>query len=250
MKCIYLSIPLLLSLLIMSNGSEAKSNSYTIAYSSHDSGHAEIYLTNPEAKSKNKITNFPGGNGYSAWSPDGKSIAFYAKYDQRKTWSIHTMNSDGTNRKRLTHADSKWDNSPTWSPDGSSILFTSDRAGRPQIYKIELASRALTRLTFKGSYNSRGRLTQDGRFLTMVHQDSTGYHIAVQDLVSGRLDVLTNSRDDESPTIAPNGVVVMYATKKAGRGVLAGVSLDGKIKFTMPSDLGEVREPAWSPFLN
>ena len=142
------------------------------------------------------------------------------------------------------------DTEPTWSPDGQSILFTSDRAGRPQIYQINVASRELKRLTFKGSYNSRGRLTQDGRFLTMVHQDSSGYHIAVQELKTGRLDVLTNSKDDESPTISPNGVVIMYATKSGGRGVLAGVSLDGKIKFTMPNSSGDVREPAWSPFLD
>ena len=141
------------------------------------------------------------------------------------------------------------DTEPTWSPDGQSILFTSDRGGMPQIYSLHLPSRELKRLTFEGKYNSRGRLTQDGRFLTMVHQDSSGFHIAVQDLKKGRLDVLTNSSLDESPTIAPNGSIILYATKKGGRGVLAGVSLDGRVRFTMPNTQGDVREPAWSPYL-
>ncbi|MTI29355.1 hypothetical protein E1171_00860, partial [Cytophagales bacterium RKSG123] len=109
MKSIYPSISLLLSLLIMCSGCETESTSYPIAYSSNESTNWDIYLTNTEGKSKIKITNFAGGNGYSAWSPDGKRIAFYAKYDDKKTWSIHTINSDGTNRKRLTHAKNKWD---------------------------------------------------------------------------------------------------------------------------------------------
>jgi len=218
-----------------------------LAYVSFETNRPSIYIQHLSTGKRQKIQSFKGINGAPAWHPDGTKLALVLSKDGNPEIYVLNLQTGGLERMTRHYG---IDTEPTWSPDGSSILFTSDRAGRPQIYKIELASRALTRLTFKGSYNSRGRLTQDGRFLTMVHQNSTGYHIAVQDLVSGRLDVLTNSRDDESPTIAPNGVVVMYATKKGGRGVLAGVSLDGKIKFTMPSDLGEVREPAWSPFLN
>ena len=100
---------------------------YAIAYSSNEStdesATRNIYLSDPEGKSRIKLTDFPGGNGYSAWSPDGKRLAFYAKYDDRKTWSIHTMNADGSNRQRLTHLQYAWDSSPTWSPDGRQIAF-------------------------------------------------------------------------------------------------------------------------------
>lgn len=218
-----------------------------LAYVSFETNRPAIYIQHLATGKRQKIQTFKGINGAPAWDPTGTKLALVLSKDGNP--EIYVLDLQSGSLDRLTRHYGI-DTEPTWAPDGRSILFTSDRAGRPQIYQIELANRALKRLTYKGSYNSRGRLTQDGRFLTMVHQDSSGYHIAVQDLQSGRLDILTTSKDDESPTIAPNGVVVMYATKAGGKGVLAGVSLDGKIKFNMPSSLGEVREPAWSPFLN
>ena len=105
-----------------------KEESYPIAYSSSESGDREIYLTNDKGENKIKITDNPGADGYPDWSPDGKQIVFYAKYDNGKTWSMHTMNKDGTNRKRLTHEKNKWDSSPTWSPDGKKIAFAREYA--------------------------------------------------------------------------------------------------------------------------
>jgi TolB protein len=218
-----------------------------LAYVSFETSRPAIYIQHLASGKRQKIQSFKGLNGAPAWNPSGTKLALVLSKDGNPEIYVLDLQSGGLDRITRHYG---IDTEPTWSPDGQSILFTSDRAGRPQIYQINVASRELKRLTFKGSYNSRGRLTQDGRFLTMVHQDSSGYHIAVQDLKTGRLDVLTNSRDDESPTISPNGVVIMYATKSGGKGVLAGVSLDGKIKFTMPNSSGDVREPAWSPFLD
>ena len=112
--------------------------SYTIAYSSKESDKAEIYLTNIEGKSKIKITNGPDGGGYPAWSPDGKHLALYAYHDGGKTWSIHTMNIDGTNRKRLTHTENKWDSSPAWSPDGAKIVFGRGYKDAEEIWQEEI----------------------------------------------------------------------------------------------------------------
>ena len=218
-----------------------------LAYVSFETDRPAIYIQHLSSGKRQKIESFKGINGAPAWSPSGNKLAIVLSKDGNP--EIYVLDLQSGALERLTRHFGI-DTEPTWSPDGQSILFTSDRAGRPQIYSIDVTSRALKRLTFKGSSNSRGRLTQDGRFLTLVHQDNSGYHIAVQDLQSNRLDILTNSRDDESPTIAPNGVVILYATKAGGRGVLAGVSLDGKIKFRMPNSAGDVREPAWSPFLN
>lgn len=218
-----------------------------LAYVSFETDRPVIYIHHWETGVRQSIQSFKGLNGAPAWDPTGNKLAIVLSKDGNP--EIYVLNLISGSLERITRHYGI-DTEPTWSPDGRSILFTSDRAGRAQIYSVDLASRVTKRLTFKGSYNSRGRLTQDGRFLTMVHQDSAGYHIAVQELKSGNLRILTSSKDDESPSISPNGVVVMYATKQGGKGVLAGVSLDGKIKFTMPSSLGEVREPAWSPFLN
>ena len=139
------------------------------------------------------------------------------------------------------------DTEPNWTPDGKALIFTSDRGGTPQIYKLAIASGKVERLTFRGSYNARPRLASDGRTLVMVHRDNGSFHIASQDLVTGDLRVLTQTYLDESPTVAPNGAMLLYATKKGNKGVLAAVSLDAGVKFLLPARRGDVREPAWSP---
>ena len=135
-------------------------------------------------------------------------------------------------------------------PDGKALLFTSDRGGRPQIYRYDLASGATRRITFEGTYNARARVAQDGRNVVLVHQKESNFHIALLDLVTNRLQILTSTALDESPSIAPNGSMVLYATKFQERGILAAVSVDGGAKFRLPSREGDVREPAWSPFLS
>ena len=134
-------------------------------------------------------------------------------------------------------------------PDGRSLLFTSDRGGKPQIYRYDLRSGATDRLTFEGNYNARARVAQDGRNVVLVHQQEGKFHIALLDLVTNRLHILTSTELDESPSIAPNGSMVLYATKQADRGILAAVSVDGGVKFRLPAREGDVREPAWSPYL-
>jgi len=50
--------------------------------------------------------------------------------------------------------------------------------------------------------------------------------------------------------VAPNGSMIMFGTTAGGRGVLDAVSIDGRVKFRLPSTQGDVREPSWSPYLN
>ncbi|WP_293267865.1 Tol-Pal system beta propeller repeat protein TolB [Neptunomonas sp.] len=217
-----------------------------LAYVSFESTRPSIYVQHLATGQRQRIQSFKGLNGAPAWSPQGDRLALVLSKDGNPEIYVLTLATGQLDRVTRHYG---IDTEPTWAPDGESLLFTSDRGGMPQIYSLHLPTRDLKRLTFEGKYNSRGRLTQDGRFLTMVHQDSSGFHIAVQDLKSGRLDVLTSTGLDESPTIAPNGSIILYATKKGGRGVLAGVSLDGRVRFTMPNTRGDVREPAWSPYL-
>ncbi len=73
--------------------------------------------------------------------------------------------------------------------------------------------------------------------------------MAIQNLRNGKLTVLTDTSLDESPTISPNGNVIIYATKKNDKGILSGITIDAKTKFILPPMIGEVREPAWSPLL-
>jgi TolB protein len=140
------------------------------------------------------------------------------------------------------------DTEPSWTNDGTGIFFTSDRGVRPQIYKVTLATGITERVTFDGSYNARGRVSPDGKSLVMVHQVDRCCMIAAQDIKSGDMRILTETNYDESPTIAPNGAMLMYATSVGGKGILGVVSLDARTKVRLPSKQGDIREPAWSPF--
>lgn len=141
------------------------------------------------------------------------------------------------------------DTEPAWMPDGKSIVFTSDRGGKPQIYKVNVSSGAVERVTFDGDYNARARVLADGLGLVMVHRENGNFHIAVMDLKRNRVEILTTTNLDESPSVAPNASMLLYATQYDGKGVLAAVSIDGGVKYRLPSRFGDVREPAWSPFL-
>ena len=133
-------------------------------------------------------------------------------------------------------------------PDGKSLLFTSDRGGRPQIYRYDLRTKKLTGSPFE-PYNPRARVAQDGRNVALVHQRDGRYHIAVFDLVTDRLTVLTETSLDESPSIAPNGSIVLYATKRGENSILGAVAVDGGVRFSLPAREGSVQEPAWSPYV-
>lgn len=218
-----------------------------VAYVSFESGRPAIYIQDLRSGSRQKVQSFKGLNGAPAWSPDGSKMALVLSKDGNP--EVYVLDLLKRKLTRMTHHYGI-DTEPSWAPDGRSLIFTSDRGGQPQIYQMHLKSRSIDRLTYEGVYNARGSLTQDGRFLAMVHQgDDRRFHIAVQDLKTGRLDILTSTYLDESPTIAPNGSMILYATQQGTRGVLGGVTLDGNVRFLLPDTQGHVREPAWSPYL-
>mgnify|MGYP006146656107 CR=1 FL=1 len=219
----------------------------SIAYVSFETGRPAIYRQELSTGRREQLTNFKGLNSAPAWSPDGKTMAMVLSKDGSP--DIYLMDLATKQLKRITRHYAI-DTEPTWMPDGNSLLFTSDRGGKPQIYRYDLRNGSTERLTFEGTYNARARVAQDGRNVVMVHQQAGRFHIALLDLVTNRTHVLTTTQLDESPSIAPNGSMVLYATKAGDRGILAGVSVDGGVKFRLPAREGDVREPAWSPYLS
>ena len=221
-------------------------NGKELAYVSFETGRPAIFRQNLVTAKRQQLTNYTGLNGAPAWSPDGKKLALVLSKDGNP--EIYMLELSTSKFIRLTRHFAI-DTEPTWMSDGNTLLFTSDRGGTPQIYKLNVATRATERLTFRGNYNARPSLAPDGRTLALVHRESSTFHIASFDLKTGRMIELTETRLDESPTVAPNGAMVMYATKQGDRGVLAAVSLDAGVRYVLPAKNGDVREPAWSPFL-
>ncbi|MCE1182879.1 MAG: Tol-Pal system protein TolB [Rhodocyclales bacterium] len=182
-----------------------------------------------------------------AWSPDGRKLAVVLSKDGNS--QIYTINADGSGLQRITNS-SGIDTEPRFSPDGSSLYFTSDRGGSPQIYQVGVNGGDARRVTFEGSYNVSPRPSPDGKTLAFISRREGRFQLATLDLASRQVQVLTDSHKDESPSFAPNSRMILIATEIGGRGVLSAVSSDGRIKQRLSVAAGDVREPAWAPYLN
>ena len=223
-----------------------------LAYVSFEKKKPIIYVQSLTSGSREILANYKGNNSAPAWSPDGSKLAIVLTYGANS--QIYTISSSGSGLKQITKS-SAIDTEPAFSPDGSMIYFSSDRGGKPQIYKVPAdggsAGSNPSRVTFEGNYNVSPRFSPDGKSLAYIRNDGGKFKVAMQDLASGQVQLLSEGSQDESPSFAPNGRVILYATKVRGRGALAAVSSDGKVRQRLNDATGgDVREPAWGPLAN
>ncbi len=216
-----------------------------LAYVSFENGRPSIWIQEVFTGKREKITSFKGINGAPAWSPDGHYLAMALSKDGNP--DIYIMD---LSRRKLRRVVRHWaiETEPSWSPDGRTLLFTSDRGGSPQIYQVSVTGGDVKRLTFENKYNARASYAPDGKSITLITRVGSQYRIGVLDLGTGSITVLTDGRLDESPSFAPNGSMIIYATRYKGKGVLAAVSTDGRVKQRLALQSGDVRDPVWSPY--
>jgi TolB protein len=217
-----------------------------LAYVSLQNKKPVVYVQRLDERRQTVLANFRGSNSAPAWSPDGRQLAVTLTREGGS--QIYLINPDGSNVRRITSS-SAIDTEPAFSPDGRFIYFTSDRGGSPQIYRMSASGGDPQRVTFEGSYNVSPRVSADGNSLVYVARESGRFQVAILDLATRQRQILTDTQRDESPSFAPNGKMILYATELGGRGVLAAVSSDGRVRQRLSIAAADVREPAWGPFL-
>lgn len=217
-----------------------------LAYVSFEQGNSAIYVQEVTTGARELVSSGKGINGAPAFSPDGRYLALTLSRSGNPEIYVRDMSTGRT--EQLT---SHWaiDTEATWSPDSRTVYFTSDRSGRPQIYAVPVSGGTAQRVTFEGAYNARASIAPDGRSIAVAHGRGNEYRIAVWDMENERLRVLTPGILDESPSFAPNGSMILYATREGTRGVLSAVSADGNVRQRIILSEGDVREPAWSPVI-
>jgi TolB protein len=222
------------------------SDGIRLAYVSFETGKPVVYVHTVTTGERKAVANFRGSNSAPAWSPDGRSLAVTLTREGNS--QIFLMNADGSNVRRITQT-SGIDTEPVFSPDGQSIYFTSDRGGGPQIYRMPAGGGAAQRVTFGGDYNISPRLSPDGKLMAFVSRRSGRFQVMVLDLQSGTESPVTDTASDESPSFAPNGRLLLYATEVNGRGILASASVDGRVRTRLSGPSGDIREPTWGPYI-
>ncbi len=218
-----------------------------LAYVSFETGKPVVYVQTLATGQRFPIANFKGNNSAPAWSPDGQQLAIVLSRDGIS--QIYIINADGSGLRRIMRSP-LIDTEPQFTQDGGSLVFTSDRGGNPQIYRVPVSGGEARRVTFNGSYNISPALSPDGNNLVYVTRRDGAFRIALQNMGTGSEQLLTAGPDDESPSFAPNGMQILYSSMQGGRGVLAVVSVDGRVHQTLSALDGKVREPTWGPFTN
>jgi TolB protein len=219
-----------------------------LAYVSFERRVSAVYVQHLASGKQSMVSARTGINGAPSYSPDGKKLAVTLS-GSNGNLDIYLLELATGKLQRLTD-DPGIDTEAVFAPDGNSVYFTSDRSGNPQIYRLTLGGTDRPkRITFTGAYNARPRVSPDGNQLAVLTLDNGAYRIGIQDLTSNSLQVLSKGRQEESPSFAPNGAMLIFAGRERGAGVLQTVSIDGQTSSRLDADAGEVREPVWGPFL-
>lgn len=221
-------------------------NGQRLAYVSFENHRTAVYVQELATGQRERIAGFEGINSSPAWSPDGGRLAMALSKGGNP--DIYVLDLGSRSLRQVTKHFAI-DTEPAWSPDGSHLVFTSNRGGNPQIYRIPAGGGTAERVTFENDYNSRASYAPDGRSMLCVTRVNGSFRVGLLDLDTKIMRLLSSGGLDESPSFAPNGAMVIYATLEGGRSILSAISVDGTVSQRLYQGSGNVREPAWSPLL-
>ncbi|HEY4956393.1 MAG TPA: Tol-Pal system beta propeller repeat protein TolB [Caldimonas sp.] len=218
-----------------------------LAYVSFERQKAVVFVHNVASGERRAIADFRGSNSAPAWAPDGERLAVTLSREGGS--QLFSIGKNGDSPRRLASSPAI-DTEAGYSADGRYLYFTSDRGGSPQIYRMAAGGGNAERVTFSGGYNISPTVSPDGRTLAYVTRAGNTFRLVVLDLATAGAQPVTisDTNDDEHPSFAPNGRLLIYATKSQGRSVLMTTTLDGKIKARLPSQTADLREPVWGPY--
>lgn len=219
-----------------------------LAYVSFETQKAVVWVQEVASGRRRVLANFRGSNSAPAWSPDGSQLALTLSREGGSQLYLQPVAGGEPRRLATGGSAGAIDTEPAFTADGRTLYFVSDRGGGPQIYRMPVAGGSVERVTFDGSYNISPAISPDGRSMAYITRNGNAFKLMMMDLASRRVQALTDTSDDESPSFAPNSRLVIYATRAAGRDVLMTTTLDGRIKTRLLSSGLDVREPVWGPY--
>jgi TolB protein len=220
-------------------------NGTQLAYVSFESRKPVVYVHEVATGRRRLLANFRGSNSAPAWAPDGRTLAVTLSREGGS--QLYTIDAGGGEPRRLLQSPAI-DTEPMYAPDGRSIYFVSDRGGAPQVYRVATGGGSPERVTFTGGYNISPAISPDGRWLAYISRIGSAFKLHVMELAAGNPVAITDTSADESPSFAPNGRLIVYATRQNGREALMTTTLDGKIKARLAGQGGDIREPDWGPY--
>ena len=228
---------------------QSKAQPLSIIYGFQEGGNKSIYLSDAQGKVQIKVVDVTANDGYPAVSPTGKQIAFYGKYDKRRTWSIHTADMDGTNIRRLTNVEKVWDSAPAWSPDGKTIIFAREYKGSNDDWKEEIwlmNADGTQQRQIKALEGRAPEFMPDGRLL--FQSKSSPSQISIANIDGSNVIQLTNDdTNNMSPKISPDGSQIAYLSNRDGNQEVYVMNIDGSNQKRLTFNHIEEWDPAWSP---
>jgi len=219
-----------------------------ITYMAYANGVPRVYLQQIETGQRELVGSFPNMSIAPRFSPDGQKVIMSLLQDNGSA-NLYTMDLRSRATTRLTTTQAI-DTSASYSPDGSQIVFSSDRGGSPQLYVMNADGSNPQRISFSDGSYSTPVWSPRGDYIAFTKQSQGQFSIGVMKPDGSGERLLTSGFHNEGPTWSPNGRVIMFFRQDQGQGPkIYSIDITGRNERVVPTP-HDASDPAWSPLLN